>query len=80
MKKDVFVDKHKQSDIVENWEQFLKIMKKLEPYLVKFKEDSIIKAKNYLSDCKIVGNKRWPIIVITYDEYMFLSNNSISKA
>ena len=55
-------------------------MKELEPYLVKFEEDGIMKAKNYLSDCKVESNKYQSIIVIIYNKSMFLSNNGICKA
>lgn len=43
--------------MVKDQEQFLKIIKKLKLYLVKFEKDSIIKNKNYLSNCKIRSNK-----------------------
>lgn len=65
--------------MVKDWEQFLKTIKKLESYLVEFKEDSTMKTKNYPSDCKIRGDERQPIIVITYDECTFLSNDDIYK-
>lgn len=48
-------------------------------YLVDFEQDSIMKVKNYLLNCKVRNDKRQPIIVITYNEYMFLSNNDIYK-
>lgn len=79
MKKDVFVDGHEQPDVVEDREQFLKTMKELEPYLVEFEEDGTMKAKNYLSDCKVGGNERRPIIIITHDECMFSLNDGICK-
>lgn len=52
-------------------------MKELELYLVEFKMDGTIKAKNYLLDCEVRGDNCRPIIVITYDEYTFSSNNGI---
>lgn len=54
-------------------------MKELEPYLVEFEIDGTMKAKNYFSDCEVRGNNCRPIIVITYDEYTFSSNNGIQK-
>ena len=66
--------------MVKKREQFLRIMKELKPYLVEFEENGIMKAKNYPLDCKVKSKKRWPIIVITYDECIFLSNDAISIA
>ena len=56
VKKDVFIDGHERPDVVEDREQFLKTMKELELFLVEFKEDGTMKAKNYPSDCKVGGN------------------------
>ncbi len=38
--------------------QFLKTMKELEPYMIEFEKNNIMKAKNYLSDCKVRGEER----------------------
>lgn len=48
IKKDVFVDKHEQTDMVEDQKRFLKKMKKLKSYMVEFNENGIIKDKKYL--------------------------------
>lgn len=40
--------------------------------LIKFSQ---IIPKVYLLDCEVWGNKWQPVIVITYDEYRFSSNN-----
>ena len=80
MKKDVFIDGHERPDVVEDRERFLKTMKELKPYLVEFEEDGIMKVKNYPSDCKVGGNEHRPIIVITYNQSTFSSNDSIRKA
>ena len=66
--------------MIEDQERFLKIMKELELYLIEFEEDSTMKTKNYLSNCKVGGDKRQPIIVITYDKCTFSSNHGIHKA
>lgn len=55
-------------------------MKEFKLYLVEFGQKNIIKAKNYLLDCKIRVYKWQPFIVITYNERMFLSNDDICKA
>ena len=52
----------------------------MEPYLVEFREDGTIKDKNHFLDCAIEGENRRLIIVITYDEHIFLANNGIWKA
>lgn len=57
MKKEVFVDGYKQLNIEKDQKQFLKTIKELKPYLEKFKKESVIKAKNYLLNCKIKSNK-----------------------
>ena len=79
VKKDVVVDEHERPDVVEDRERFLKTMKELEPYRVEFEEDSTMKVKNYPLNCKVRGNERRPIIVITYDESTFSSNDGIRK-
>lgn len=48
-------------------------------YLIKFKKNDIIKAKNYFLDYKVKNNKYQPIIKIIYNKYTFLLNNSIYK-
>ena len=53
VKKDVFIDGHERPDIIQNRENFLKVMKELEPYLVEFNEDGTMKDKEYPLDCAI---------------------------
>ena len=45
--------------------------------MVKFNEDSVIKAKNYLVNCTVREEKYCPIIVITYYKYIFFANDRI---
>lgn len=52
----------------------------MELYLVEFKVDATIEAKNYFSDFKVENDKYQLIIIITYDEYIFLSNIDIYKS
>lgn len=52
-------------------------MKKLNLYIVKFEEVSIIKPKVYSFNGKIGRNKQQLIIIITYNKYMFFANNRI---
>lgn len=68
VKKDVFIDKHERPDVIQDCENFLKVMKELEPYLVEFNEDGRMKNKEYPLDCAIKGAHRRLVIVITHDE------------
>ena len=77
MRKDVFIDGHERSDIVEDRKNFLQKMEKLKPYILEFKENGVMKLKIYLSNCAIKGNDWWPIIVITHDECIFSANDGI---
>lgn len=74
--KNVFIDGHKQADIIDDRKKFLQIMEELEPYLVEFDEDGKMLPKSYLLDCEVGRNKRRPVIVITHDECTFSSNDS----
>lgn len=42
-------------NIIKDYNNFLKKIEKLKPYMVQFEEDDIIKAKIYLSNCKARG-------------------------
>lgn len=55
-------------------------MKDLEPYLVEFEEDGLMKTKNYLDNCVVGGDILRPIIVITHDKCTFSANDRIQKA
>ena len=77
MRKNIFVDGHEQSDIIENHKNSLQKMEELKPYIVEFEENGIMKLKIYPSYCAIGGNNWWPIIVITHDEYILSVNNKI---
>lgn len=70
------MDKHKLFNMIEDQEQFLKTIKEFEPYLVEFEGDGIMKAKNYLSDCKIKDNEYQLII---QNKCKFSLNDSICK-
>lgn len=53
------------------------MIKDLEPYLVKFEENGLMKTKTYLDNYAIGNNIYWLVIVITYDKYIFFANNRI---
>lgn len=52
----MFVNRHKQLNIIESCKRFLKKIKELKLYLVEFDKNSIIKNKTYLFDY-ILGSK-----------------------
>lgn len=75
MGKNVFVDGQERADIIEDQKIFLKIMEEMEPYLVEFDHNGIMLSKIYPSNCEIKRENCRPIIVITYDECTFSSND-----
>lgn len=80
VKKDVFVDGHERSDVIEDCKRFLEKMEELKPYLVEFNEDGTMKEKDYPANCAVGGCDRRPVIVITHDECTFSANDGIRKA
>lgn len=80
MKKDVFVDGHERSDVIENRKKFLNKMEDLKPYLVEFNKDGMMKDKTYPPDYAVGGEDRRPVIIITHDKYTFSANDGIRKA
>ncbi len=80
MCKDLFIDGHERSDVMEDRNNFMTIIEDLKPYMVKFEENGVMKLKIYLFDCAIEGDDRRPIIVITYDECIFSANDGIRRA
>lgn len=76
----MFVDGHERPDVVEDCERFLKVMEELKPYMIEFNKDGIMKDKEYSLNCAVGGGIRQPIIMITYDECMFSTNDGICKA
>lgn len=58
IRKDVFVDRYKQSNIVEDCKNFLLKMKELKPYMLEFEKDGTIKPKAYTFNCAIEEDER----------------------
>lgn len=54
---------------------FLKEIKALTLYFIKFNEDRSILLKKYLKDCKVSRSNQGAIIMIIYDESTFFANN-----
>lgn len=54
--KNVFIDKYKQSNVIEDSKIFLNKIKKLKLYIIKFDRNNIIKPKIYLLDCIVKSN------------------------
>lgn len=72
-------EEYEQSDIVNDYIKFLTKIKEMKLYFLEFKKDDIIKEKDYFFNW-VVGNENcWPIIVISYDEYIFSANDDIWK-
>lgn len=80
VRKDIFVNGHEWSDVVEDCANFLNLIEELKPYMVEFYDDSIIKPKVYPFDYTMGGENYQSIIVITYDECTFSINNGVWKA
>lgn len=78
--KDVFVNGHERSDIVENCANFLKKIEELKSYMVEFFEDGAMKPKVYPSNYVIEGENCQPIILITHDKCIFSANNGVQKS
>ena len=80
VRKDVFVDGHERSDVVEDRINFLKRIKELKSYMVEFDENGAMKPKVYPSDCVVERENRQLIIVITHNKCTFFVNDGVCKA
>ena len=80
MRKDIFINRHKRSDLVDDQTTFLTRIEDLKLYMIEVEENGTMKSKIYPSDCEVRGNDRRPIIVITNDEYTFSANDGIWRA
>lgn len=58
VKKNVFIDRHKRPDIIEDRKKFFNKMEELKLYLVEFNEDGTMKEKNYPANCIVGGSDR----------------------
>lgn len=76
-KKNVFVNRYKQSNVVKSYKKFLNKINDLKLYFVEFKKNKIIKTKNYLNDYTIRKNVYYFIIIIIHDNCIFFANNEI---
>lgn len=75
----VFINKHKWLDVAENDKKVWSTIKNLELYLIEFKEEKLVKTKEYLNDGVVERNKYYFVIVITYNKYIFFINDRIKK-
>ena len=75
--KDVFIDNHKQLDVVEDQNCFLIKIEKLKLYIVEFSKNSVIKAKDYLVNFVVKGKKYCLIIIIIHNKYTFFANSRV---
>lgn len=79
VKKDVFINRHIQLNIIEDHNRFQNKIKKLKSYLVEFDKDNIIKNEMYLFYYIVDSENCQPIIQMTYNKYIFFANNNICK-
>lgn len=56
-----------------------KMLKKLLPYFVEFSKDESILFKKYLEDYVVRESNQWLIIMIIYNESIFLTNDGHQK-
>ena len=75
--KNIFINEHEQSNVMEDHKIFLEKMKKLKLYMVKLEKNGVIKKKIYLSDWAIHGPNYCSIIVIIHDKCIFSANDGI---
>lgn len=54
----MFIDRHKQSDIIKDYKNFSKKFEKLKLYMIEFEKDDVIKEKIYLFDYIVKGEKQ----------------------
>ena len=80
VRKDVFINTHERSDVMEDRKNLLGRMEELKLYMVEFEKNGVMKEKIYLPDCAVHSPNRHPIIVLTHDGYTFSANNGIRKA
>ena len=69
------MDGYERFDVIEDGANFLKQMKELKPYMIEFHDNDTMKLKVYLSDCEVKSENCQLIIVITYDECIFSTDN-----
>ena len=75
VKKNLFIDGHEKPDVIKNQKNFLEIIEKLKPYLVKFDKIGQMILNIHPSDYKIKTDKYQPVIIIIYNKYTFSFNN-----
>lgn len=77
MYKNIFINKYKWFNIVENYANFLKIIKYLKSFVIKFELEKTMKLKIYPNDYIMKSLNQWLIIIIIYNKYLFSINNKI---
>lgn len=77
VRKDVFIEDHKQPNVIEDQNYFLTKIEELKLYMVEFNENSAMKARDYPIDCIVRGEERRPIIVIIHDKCTFFANDGV---
>lgn len=72
--KNVFINRYKQANIIEDYKNFFKRLEEPKFYMIGFEKNGIKKPKIYFANCAI---REYSIIIITHDAYIFFANNEI---
>ena len=78
--KNLFIDGHEHSNLVNDPNNFLTWMEDLKPHMVEIEENGEMKRKNYPFVWAVRDDDCWLIIVITYDECTFSVKHRIRRA
>ena len=74
VKKGVHIDGHERQDVIGDWSKSIARLEKLWPMVVEF-DDGTRRPKKYPKGCIVGGSGQRPVIINTYDESTFSSNN-----
>lgn len=75
MRRNVFVDGHEWSHVMEDRKNFLQTIEKLKSYKGKFDENGAIESNICPANYVMREIHRQSIIIITHDNYTFLAND-----
>lgn len=67
-------------NVVEDCTNFLRKIKELKSYVVEFNKDGSMKPNVYPLDFAVKDKNQRSIMVITYDKYIFSTNDDLQKA
>lgn len=79
MHKDVFLNGHKQFNIIKDCINLSRKIEELKPYIIEFDKNNAIKPKIYPFYYAIRKENQRPIIVITHNKCTFSANDRVYK-